>query len=219
MTLHLSSLPTKEENTCATWESITFFDRGTKDRSRVLKGGSVITWQLQQPRANNFKVVIFQILAVYFRSLNDYSSASKFYDKALLECSGSWGLGSTCCLINDKGNKGNYPWKSYSKQLGNLSKSAAQMRNCRSIKRSNEVVLWFWHQPIYIQVGSPDSTECRKRSQNFSWFAYLVAKELWHTFCGFQVVKTPQNCICKESITPKQHSKNAKTVHVGRKKK
>ena len=34
------------------------------------------------------KLVIFQILAVYYRSLNDFSTASTFYDKALHECSG-----------------------------------------------------------------------------------------------------------------------------------
>ena len=40
------------------------------------------------PEQTILKLLIFQILTVYYRSLNDYSSSSKFYDKALLECSG-----------------------------------------------------------------------------------------------------------------------------------
>ena len=46
------------------------------------------------PEQTILKLVIFQILAVYYRSLNDFSSASKFYDKAKLECSGveDWDL-------------------------------------------------------------------------------------------------------------------------------
>ena len=40
------------------------------------------------PEQTILKLVIFQILAVYYRSLNDFSSASTFYDKALHECSG-----------------------------------------------------------------------------------------------------------------------------------
>ena len=46
------------------------------------------------PEQTILKLIIFQILAVYYRSLNDSSSASKFYDKALHECSGveDWDL-------------------------------------------------------------------------------------------------------------------------------
>ena len=40
------------------------------------------------PEQTILKLVIFQILAVYYRSLSDFSSASTFYDKALHECSG-----------------------------------------------------------------------------------------------------------------------------------
>ena len=40
------------------------------------------------PEQTILKLVIFQLLAVYYRSLNDFSSRSKFYDKALKECSG-----------------------------------------------------------------------------------------------------------------------------------
>ena len=40
------------------------------------------------PEQTILKLVIFQILAVYYRSLNDFSSASAFYDNALHECSG-----------------------------------------------------------------------------------------------------------------------------------
>ena len=40
------------------------------------------------PDQTILKVIIFQILTVYYRSLNDFSNASKFYDKALNECSG-----------------------------------------------------------------------------------------------------------------------------------
>ena len=40
------------------------------------------------PEQTILKLVIFQILAVYYRSLNDFSTASTFYDKALHECSG-----------------------------------------------------------------------------------------------------------------------------------
>ena len=89
MTLHPSSLPTKEENTCATWESITFFTEEPKIGVECLKEALSSLDNCNNPEQTIFKLVIFQILAVYFRSLNDYSSASKFYDKALLECSGS----------------------------------------------------------------------------------------------------------------------------------
>ena len=41
------------------------------------------------PEQTILKLVIFQILVVYHRSLNDFSSASKFYDKALNECNGN----------------------------------------------------------------------------------------------------------------------------------
>ena len=40
------------------------------------------------PEQTILKLIIFQILAVYYRSLNDFSNASKFYNKALNECSG-----------------------------------------------------------------------------------------------------------------------------------
>lgn len=40
------------------------------------------------PEQKILKLVTFQILAVYYRSINDLSSASTFYDKALNECSG-----------------------------------------------------------------------------------------------------------------------------------
>ena len=40
------------------------------------------------PEQTILKLVIFQILAVYYRSLDDFSSASTFYDKALHECGG-----------------------------------------------------------------------------------------------------------------------------------
>ena len=46
------------------------------------------------PEQTILKLIIFPILAVYYRSLNDFFSASKFYDKALHECSGveDWDL-------------------------------------------------------------------------------------------------------------------------------
>ena len=40
------------------------------------------------PEQKILKLVTFQILAVYYRSINDLSSARTFYDKALNECSG-----------------------------------------------------------------------------------------------------------------------------------
>ena len=40
------------------------------------------------PEQTILKLVIFQILTVYYRSLNDFSNGSKFYDNALKECSG-----------------------------------------------------------------------------------------------------------------------------------
>ena len=40
------------------------------------------------PEQKILKLVTFQILAVYYGSINDLSSASSFYDKALNECSG-----------------------------------------------------------------------------------------------------------------------------------
>ena len=89
MTLHPSSLPTKEENTCATCESITFFTEEPNIGVECSKEALSSLENCNNPEQTIFKLVIFQILSVYFRSLNDYSSASKFYDKALLECSGS----------------------------------------------------------------------------------------------------------------------------------
>ena len=85
MTLHPSSLPTKEENACATWKSITFFAEEPKIGVECLKEALSSLDNCNNPEQTILKLVIFQILA--YRSLNDFSSASKFYDKALLECS------------------------------------------------------------------------------------------------------------------------------------
>ena len=46
------------------------------------------------PEQTILKLLIFQILPVYYRSQNDFSCANKFYDKAIQECSrvGDWDL-------------------------------------------------------------------------------------------------------------------------------
>ena len=53
-----------------------------------LKAALSFLHNCNNPEQTILKLVILQILAVYYRSLNDFSTASTFYDKALHECSG-----------------------------------------------------------------------------------------------------------------------------------
>ena len=63
------------------------FRKETKIGVECLKEAMSSLDNCNNPEQTILKLLIFQILTVYYRSLNDYSSSSKFYDKALLECS------------------------------------------------------------------------------------------------------------------------------------
>jgi len=64
------------------------FEEEPKIGVESLKAALSFLRNCNNPEQTILKVVIFQILAVYYRSLNDLSSASTFYDKALHECRG-----------------------------------------------------------------------------------------------------------------------------------
>ena len=64
-----------------------FFEKETKIGVESLTAALSFLRNCNNPEQTILKLVIFQILAVYYRSLNDFSTASKFYDKALHECS------------------------------------------------------------------------------------------------------------------------------------
>ena len=64
------------------------FEEEPKIGVESLKAALSFLRNCNNPEQTILKLVIFQILAVYYRSLNDFSSASAFYDNALHECSG-----------------------------------------------------------------------------------------------------------------------------------
>ena len=63
------------------------FTKETKIGVEFLKKALSSLDNCNNPEQTILKLIIFQILAVYHRSQNDFSSASSFYDKALNECS------------------------------------------------------------------------------------------------------------------------------------
>lgn len=62
--------------------------------SPVLKDALSLLNSCNNPEQIILKLVIYQILVVYYQSLNDSSSANKFYNKAHHQCSsmGDWQL-------------------------------------------------------------------------------------------------------------------------------